>query len=407
MRAFALAAALLATSVAHAEDAEEPKWTFGGFGSLGVAHSNYDQADFSSSVLKGDGVGATRSWSARPDSRFGAQLGYRFDSKWSAVIQAGIEQRYDNSNRMLIEWGNVKYQATPDLALRVGRIALPIFLAADYRKIGYAYPWVRTPNEVYGGVPITNNDGVDVAYRWRHAGIKHTTQAFFGRTDIYLTETTGVKASDVGGITHTAEVGSTTLRASVFKANLDINIVRDLFDGFRQFGPQGIAIADKYDIVNKRFTGFALGVNYDPGNWFLMAEGGRTSNDSFFSTSYGAYVSGGVRVGEFTPFVAYAYTRGKQFSDEKGLTLTGLPPPYAYAGAQLNAGLKELLATVAIQSNASVGVRWDFRQDMALKFQFERITPRNGSRGTLSNLEPGFQSDKGINVTSAVLDFVF
>lgn len=403
----AFAALLFCAGGARAADEAAPAWTFGGFGSLGVVHSDYDQADFSSSILKGNGAGGTRSLSATPDSRFGAQLGYRIDSKWSAVVQVGIEQRYDNSYRTLVEWGNVKYQATPDLAIRLGRIALPVFLVADYRKIGYAYPWVRTPDEVYGGMPITNSDGIDVAYRWRYAGLKHTTQAFYGATDIHLTDELNVKARAVGGITHTVEYGSVTMRATAFKANLNVNTFRELYDAFRQFGPQGVAIADKYDIENKRFSGVTVGVNYDPGRWFLMAEAASTSSPSMFSTARGAYVSAGLRRGEFTPYVSYAVTRGKQFKDEKGLSLAGLPPQYAYVGAQLNAGLQKLLDIVAVQTNASVGVRWDFRTDMAVKLQYERVTPRNGSRGTFNTLQPGFESGKGVNVTSAVLDFVF
>ena len=56
------------------------------------------------------------------------------------MLQVVSEQRLDRSYRPIVEWANIKYQATPDLSLRFGRIALPMFLAADYRKIGYAYP---------------------------------------------------------------------------------------------------------------------------------------------------------------------------------------------------------------------------------------------------------------------------
>ncbi len=403
----ALAALLLAGGAARAADDVYPAWTFGGFGSVGVIHSDYDQADFVSSALKSEGAGATRSLAYNLDSRLGAQLGVKLDKQWSAVVQLGGESRYDGSYRPNVEWANIKYQATPDLALRVGRIALPIFLAADYRKIGYAYPWARTPVEVYGGVPITNSDGADIAYRWRHAGVKHTTQAFYGKTDIYLTHTSSVRARGLGGLTHTAEMGPTTLRMSAFTAVLNVNIVRDLFDGFRQFGPQGIAIADKYDVVDKRTTGFAVGVNYDPGAWFLMAEGGSMNGRSFLAKSVGMYASVGYRAGEFTPYAVYSRTDAKSPTTHPGLSLAGLPPPYAYAATRLNAGLKELLETIASQTNVGVGVRWDFRPDMALKLQHERVTPRNGSRGSLGNLEPGFQSGRTVNVTSAVLDFVF
>jgi hypothetical protein len=407
LQACAFAAALLACAGASADDQSGPTFNFRGFGSVGVVHSDYREADFTSSILKAEGSGGTRKWSYNLDTRLGAQADVKFDKKWSAVVQVGVEQRYDLSYRPSVEWANVKYQATPDLALRAGRIALPIFLAADYRKIGYAYPWVRTPNEVYGGVPITNNDGVDLAYRWQHAGIKHTTQAFYGKTSIRLTDTTGVEARGVGGITHTAEKGAATLRVSAFTAVLNVNIVRGLFDGFSQFGPAGVAIAEKYDVVDKRFTGYALGASYDPGQWFVMAEGGQTNGRSFLAKSTGMYFSAGYRAGEFTPYVSYAMTDSKGPKSDPGLPLAGLPPQFAFVATQLNAGLDTLLKTMASQSSVAAGVRWDFRPDMALKLQYERATPRDGSRGTLINLAPGFQSGRPVHVTSAVLDFVF
>ncbi|MEJ7806057.1 MAG: hypothetical protein WKG03_09095 [Telluria sp.] len=405
---FTLAILLLAGGAAHAGDDDAyPVWSFSGFGSLGVAHSDYDQADFTSNILKDGGAGASHKWASNLDSRLGGQLGVKFHKHWSGVVQIGVEQRYDGSYRPQVEWANVKYQATPKLALRVGRIALPIFLAADYRKIGYAYPWVRTPNEVYGGVPITNSDGADIAYRWQSGRVKHTTQAFYGKTDVYLTKTTGVKARGLGGVTHSAEWGPATVRVSAFTAVLDVNIVRALFDGYRQFGPAGVAIADKYDVVARRTTGFAMGVNYDPGKWFLMAEGGRMNTRSFLGDTIGMYASAGYRIGEFTPYLSYSRNKAMGPLSDPGLSLAGLPPPVAYAAAQLNGNLNVLLKATSSQTNIGVGVRWDLRPDMALKLQYEHLTPRDGTRGTLINLQSGFVSGHSVNVTSAVLDFVF
>ncbi len=407
LRALAVATLFNAGSSAIAAETAYPAWSFSGFGSLGVARSDYDQADFTSSILKGEGTGASQEFNPNLDSRLGAQLGVALAKKWSAVVQIGVEQRYDLSYEPQVEWANIKYQATPDLAVRVGRIALPIFLAADYRKIGYAYPWVRTPTEVYGGVPITNNDGVDLAYRWQYAGVKHTTQAFYGKTRIHLTDTTGVKAHGLAGATHTIEWGPATFRMSAFTTVLNVNIVRELFDGYRQFGPAGIALADKYDVIDKRFTGYAIGVNYDPGKWFVMAEAGQKNGRSFLAKSVGMYASAGYRAGEWTPYVSYAMTESKSPTNDPGLSLAGMPGRQAAVAAQLNAGLDKLLKTMASQTSVAVGVRWDFRPDMALKLQYDRATPRDGSRGTLINLEPGFESGRPVNVTSAVLDFVF
>lgn len=407
LHALAFAASLLAAGGVRADAAAGPTFTFRGFGSMGAVHSDYREADFTSSILKGDGAGASGSVNYTVDSRLGAQVDVKLDKKWSAVLQVAVEQRFDLSYRPNVEWANIKYQATPDLALRVGRIALPIFLAADYRKVGYAYPWVRTPQEVYGGVPITNSDGADLAYRWQHAGVKHVTQAFYGRTDVPLDDDYGVRARDIAGLTHTAEYGAATVRVSAFTAVLNVNIFRPLFDGFRQFGPQGVAIANQYDVVDKRFDVLAMGLNYDPGKWFFMAEGGTSNGHSFLAKSRGMYASAGYRAGDFTPYLIYSRTDSRSRNSHPGLSTTGLPLPYAVAATQLNAGLATLLKTMASQTNLAAGVRWDARPDIALKLQVERVEPRNGSRGTLINLQPGFQSGRPVHVTSAVLDFVF
>ena len=402
-------AALTVAGAGAAQANEQPgtTFTFGGFGTVGVAHSDYDQADYTSSALKGDGAGATQPWSPNLDSRIGGQLSVKINKQWSGVIQVISEQRFNGSYKPIVEWGNIKYQATPDLALRVGRIALPIFLSADYRKVGYAYPWVRTPVEVYGGVPITNSDGADLTFRWQSGRVKHVTQAFYGKTFIHLTDTTNVRASDIAGLTHTVESGALTVRASALSAVLNTNILRSLFDGFRQFGPQGVAIADKYDVIDKRIDILALGVNYDPGKWFVMAEGGTSNSQSYLAKSRGMFVSAGYRTGEFTPYVTYARKDARSPTSDAGLSTAILPPPFARAAGQLNEGLDKTLKTIASQTTISTGMRWDFRPDMALKLQYDRIEPRKGTRGTLSNLEPGFRSGRVIHVTSAVLDFVF
>ena len=405
--ACALAAALLAGAAARADDGAAPGVDFRGFGSLGAVHSDANQADFSSTILKAEGAGATRRWAYNLDSRLGAQLDVKFNKQWSGVVQVVLEQRYDLSYKPTVEWANVKYQPTPDLALRVGRIALPIFLAADYRKVGYAYPWVRPPQEVYSGVPISNSDGADLAYRWQHAGVKYVTQAFYGQTDIHLTDTTSVRARGIAGITQSAEYGAATLRLSAFSAQLNVNIARPLFEGFRQFGAQGIAIADQYDVIDKRMDLLAVGLIYDPGKWFLMAEGGTSNGRSFLGKSRAMYASAGYRAGQFTPYLVYSRTDARSPTSAPGLPLAGLPPVYAAAAAQLNAGLDLLLKARASQTTSAAGVRWDVRPDIALKLQYERVLPRGGTRGTLINLRPGFRSGQAVHVTSALLDFVF
>lgn len=393
---------------AQAQDTvTRPAWSLRGFGSAGLAYSSFADADFTTSVLKANGVGYSHRVSAEVDSRLGAQLALKAGNQWSAVLQVVSEQRTNNTYHPMVEWANVKYQATPDLSLRFGRIALPIFLAADYRKVGYIYPWVRPPVEVYGAIPISNSDGVDASYRWNRHGLKNVTQVFFGRTKMELNNRTRLEARRLAGFSNTTEYGPASVRLSAGTTELTLDVVREFFDGMRQFGPQGAALADHYDVDHKRASVVSIGASYDPGNWFAMGEMSRMQSRSFLGDTTSMYASTGYRFGDFTPYLSFARVRANSATTEPGLNLAGLPPAAAAAGAGVNGYLNWLLTTIPQQRTVSVGTRWDCATDVAFKLQFDRITPLDGSRGTLINVQPGFRPGRSLNVASVVLDFVF
>ncbi|MGZ8289936.1 MAG: hypothetical protein ACXW2U_15665 [Telluria sp.] len=394
---------------AQADDgAAYPDWSFSGFGSVGLVHASVRTADFTSSIMKETGAGRTDRWSPHVDSRLGAQLDLTLNKELSAVVQAVSEQRVDGSYKPTIEWANLKYQVSPDLSLRVGRIALPIFLAADYRKVGYAYPWVRTPVEVYNAIPLSNSDGVDANYRWNLGSFKNVTQVFYGRTKKALWDNATLEAHGISGLSHTTSHGHASVRASFLAAHLDIDLARALFDGYRQFGPQGIAIAERYDIEHRRVSAASIGINYDPGRWFAMGELGRIkSGGSYLGDTYTGYASAGYRAGDLTPYVAYAAVDPDSTISDPGIAPETMPAPYRQQVMVANGYLKFMLSTIAVQSTFTAGLRWDLGPGMALKVQYDRAHPKAGSRGALVNVREDFRSGEPVHVASAVLDFVF
>ncbi|TFW30074.1 hypothetical protein [Duganella callida] len=384
-----------------------PRWSVGGFGTLGVVHSSDDQSDFTANPLTPGNAGHGRDWSHSVDSRAGVQLGLDLDSKWSAVLQLVYESTLRYGYHPVVEWANVQYKLTPDLSLRVGRIALPLFLVGDYRKAGYALPWVRPPVELYGAIPITNSDGVDATYRWQSGDLHHVTQAFYGYADLPLTPTARAQARGIIGLSNTTTSGALTVRASVMASDLSVGLGRELFDGLRQFGAQGRALAQRYQLEDKRAQVGTLGLSYDPGAWFAMGEISRFNSHSSLGDTTSAYVSAGYRYRDFTPYVALSHAHANMATRVDGLDLSGLPAPMAAAGAQLNAGLNQMLMEIPRQRTVGAGVRWDFYANHALKLQVERVTPQQGSAGTFINVQPGFRSGRPITVLSAALDFVF
>jgi hypothetical protein len=402
-----LAALALYASGIHAAEPDAPMFSFSGFGTLGLVHSSEDQADFTSSVFKPNGAGYTHDWSPDVDSRLAAQVTGNFTPKLSAILQVISEQNYDNKYTPAVEWANIRYAFTPDFSVRAGRIVLPTFLVSDFRKVGYANPWVRPSVEVYGLVPITNNDGVDASYRLRLGEITNTVQVSYGSTEAKIVDGSEIEGQDQWGIFNTAEYGPLTIHLTYYQSNFSIESLGPLFDGFRQFGAEGIAIADKYECNGKRVRLAGLGGSYDPGNWFLMGEWARREGDCFIGGNTAWYVSGGFRFGKFTPYLTYAQTKADTNTSDPGLTVSALPPFLAGAATALNAGLNAALATSPVQKTISIGGRWDFRKNADLKLQYDHTRLGEGSAGVLINLQPGFQTGGEFGVFSAVVDFVF
>ena len=398
-------AACLAAPAARATDGGAT-YTFSGFGTFGAVHSGYDRADFAASLLKDDGAGATRPVSLDVDSRLGVQFGAA-KGKWSAVLQLVSDQGATGSYMPVVEWANLKYQATPDLSLRLGRIALPMFLAADYRKVGYAYPWARPPVEMYGAVPLTNSDGVDLNYRWRQGAVNHLTQVIVGHTRARYDARSNAIARHMTGITHTVSHGALTARLSALETEITLDLAHGLFNAFRQFGPEGDAIAQRYDVDHKRARVSSVGLNYDPGNWFVTGEVARLDGRSYIGDKSAAYVGTGYRRGDVTAYAVLSRARPRMATRVAGLSTEGMPPEQAATAAALNAALNDMLRYIAAQDSLAVGLRWDAREDVAVKLQHERLRTRGDSYGTLIRIQPGFQPGREVGVTSLVVDFVF
>jgi hypothetical protein len=402
----ALAAALCPAG-AYAQDTGTPLFSLSGFGTLGVVHSSEDRADFTNSIFKPNGAGYSESWSAGVDSRIGAQLTSTPTARLWLVVQVIAEQTFDGTYTPHLEWANIKYKVTPDFSVRIGRTELPAFLLTDTIEVGYTYPWVRPPPEVYRVLPVTNSDGLDLAYTFRAGEVINIMQALIGRNDTSLPHGEGRADSRRSwGVTDTVEYGALTVRMTYQKTYLTTGSLDALFDAFRPFGPQGVAIANTYDSDAKPFAAAGLGASYYPGQWFAMSEWAHADAHSYYGKRTAWYVSGGYRCGNFTPYVTYAAARANNLSDP-GLTVSAYPAALAGPASALNAALNTLLRERSVQHTVSIGARWDFMKDADLKLQFDRTRIGAGSDGVLINIQPDFQPGGSVNLFSAVIDFFF
>jgi hypothetical protein len=124
------------------------------------------------------------------------------------------------------------------------------------------------------------------------------------------------------------------------------------------------------------------GLTYDPGTWFVTGDGNYTQ-DAYFGDFVAWYVSGGVRLGRFTPYTLYSTIRAPN------------------AGTS---GLKSL----GDERTVAGGVRWDFAKNLDTKIQFEQVTIETvDDPAAFANDQPAARVGDKANVLSLTLDFVF
>jgi hypothetical protein len=375
---------------------------FSGFGTLGVLHSSEKNADFTGILGQPNGAGFTHSVDFGSDSKLGVQLDTRFSESFSAVVQVISEHRYDNTYTPYLNLAFLKYQVTPDLTLRAGRVPYSAYLISDYLKVGFAQPWVRPPSEVYQVNPVTHLDGGDL--RWQHSfgSVVLSANAFTGSDSEKIAaygEEGKLSVKNSLGASISAHQGSATYRVFYLQTKLSLDV--PALDG--PTGPFALlrtlpaayggnpALADQYQIKDKQTTYLSVGFSYDPGDWFLMTEVTKLAGELDMSpgTTFG-YLTGGTRLEAWTPYLTIA----KKKVDG---TTSNVNPI-------INAILQ---GSISDQSSVSAGLRWDFRKNMDLKVQLDRITNGANSSGLLVNPQPAFKKGESYNLISASLDFVF
>lgn len=404
------AAVLLAMGLAPAnasgQESSAPFISFDGFGTIGVAYSGDRNADFVENPLRSEGAGHSSRLGESLDSRLAGQITVQATPRITGVLQVVVEQGVTGSYEPAVEWANLSYAFTPDLSLRAGRIVMPLFLVSEARKVSYANPWVRPPVELYSLVPIYAWDGVDGRYRRRMGEWMGSVNAAVGRTSAEM-HGGDVEAEHFWNVNASLQRGELTGRVAVMAGDVTVDAYTPLFEGFRQFGPAGEAIAERYELDGRRIAFATAGVQYDPAPWFTMAELGWLESESAMGERMAGHLTAGVHLGPVAPFVTYARSTLLSESTAAGLPLDNLPPEAAQMAAQLNAGLNSVLAVAPEQQNVTVGSRWDVAPGIALKAQVEFIDRLEGSVGTFTNFQPTFEPGGSTRLVSVAATFVF
>jgi len=400
-------AAALAASLSPALCAAQsfPDVSFSGFGTLAAVRTDNANAQYATSVLQPGG--ARNRWDARPDSLIAGQVNARFTRSLAFVGQAVANRNADDDFMPHVEWAFLRLQATPDLAVRGGVLAVPVFMLSDSRLVGFSFPWVRPPTALYSQAPITDFRGVDLVYRKSFGDAAITVQPYAGKapTDVPGTDGSIVRAhlDRLAGINIVGEMDNWTVRAGYFRTRFTYHSATTdaLFAGLHAAAPllPGVGtLADELSADHKKLEFTSVGVAYDGSRVFFQSEYGRRDAELFLATTKAWYATLGYRFGTVMPHVTVS-------SVDVASRTTQQVVPHVGPLAALATGLDSLLATQNVAQDAvAVGLRWQFAPGADLKVQWDRVRLPDGALGNFKGTA-GFADT--VNVYSAAVDFVF
>lgn len=359
----------MAASNALADGMDKPMFKFSGFATLGISHSTENRGDYVVDSTIPKGAGLSNSWAFGNDTRLGGQVSAEFSPRVSGVLQVISEYQANSTWSPRVEWANLKYSFTPDFYVRAGRIALPTFMHSDTRKVGYSYPWVHPPTELYRQLAITNSDGVDAMYRFGIGEASNKIRVVYSSNRIDRPASTST-SRNMWGIFDTLEYGATLIHG-----------------GFQERESSFFTSTTGVTGPWVRNTDLSLGASYDPGKWFVM---GSWIQRVSTSKRGAMYVSGGYRHGEFTPYLTYS-------QDSRSSFLPGVVPT-----------ANQLALALRSQHTTSVGTRWNFRKNTDLTVQYDTVQLGPDSNGDMANVPAGVTLyGSRFHVFTATLDFVF
>lgn len=302
---------------------EQGEYRLNYFGSVGITHLGGEDQGRSYGV-SGQ---TTDSWRGDQLSKFGAQLTYGLTDTLGVTLQATAKPLQDEWQANL-EWAYLSWQANDQLMVRAGRLRSPVYMYSESLDVGFSYPWLRLPDEVYSQVQLSNYEGADVVYTlplsygsvtFQVAAGQAKNRDYFAYDDLFSIDYGKLFGANVSLATN--DYG--TFRVGYVEADISTTI-----DGVvNAFGTPTYLQLLELKKDKGKFT--SIGYQYDNGTWLTANEWTTrvTENDNNASID-SFYLMGGRRFGDFLAHVTYAQldeNEGRQNSWTLGLNYNIAP----------------------------------------------------------------------------------
>ncbi len=237
-----------------------------------------------------------------------------------------------------LKWLYLDYYLFEDITLRVGAFQFPIFKSSETGDIGYSYTWTESPLRSYGVFGCDDFEGGEILKNFTYEDIDFLAQLSFGKSTNELDS--GVGESLEGDVDNLIGL---TLKAStdLFKLNI----------GY-------LEASTKLDVINQAledsevdFNMYAMESEIYFDNYTFKAGLIKTNLTNVFAEDLNYYSSLEYNYNDITPYILYS-NETMNFKNNSNM---------GSGNAQTKKGIVE---------KYSIGVRYDYNANIALKFGF-------------------------------------
>lgn len=389
---------------------------FDGFFTVGAAtHDDKNDNRYIGSL--GD-RGITNNVTFETDTRFGLQISSDIADNASVVAQilgTGTNGGFDAQ----VEWAYVDYEFNKYISLRAGKVKQPVYLVNDYVEVGYAYPWIRPPVEVYYlNNPLNTINGAELLFSVPIGKGQLTFQPYIGsnRDDIPNGGGAYFEAEGIIGADLKYAAPGYLVHVSDFHCR-EVNTFGSFTIENSPFGPLDVDLngQGRCDVTS-------AGFNLDLSNVVVYAEWQeRMTSDTLarpFGDTEAWYTTLGYRMGKWLPHITFAAIEGTSSNFYPGAVC-----PQAVGGpctGPAQSPTSGFNFPVQIQSSVTAGLRYEVNDSAALKFEYSVVDVETdpaeiAKSGNIGGINFGLfdtsftnpSPTEKVGVTSIALDVIF
>jgi len=283
-------------------------------------------------------------------------------------LSAQLLAHSDDNRESGLEWFYLNYEPNQNWRFKLGKLRTPFFRYSDVIDVGFSYPWITPPLQVYNGFLFSNYEGVSATYRFNYSEKNFEIEAYYGSYDgeyVRGENKADIEVDQTKGILFSVDSGNLAMRFSVTEFSdlfAEVPAVNQLALALSRAGFADNAESLSFD--GKART-YQASISYDTLDYFAAAEWTQIRSDvNLIPAVESYYLSLGYNFFPFQTHITYASS-----NNTNDFAANTVPVGIASQLDQLSYAYDQFTSSFSTYplNSVTLGIRWDFQHNMALK----------------------------------------